>query len=154
MRRTIQRALLIVVLGIAMGLVSNRISPRAIPYITPPKKPLQPEQFLSLEQAKELWSSGAAFFLDARQPADYAAGHIATARSLPAASFEEHFPGIAPMLTFETPIVVYCNGLECELSHRVADKLHEQGYKNVRILQNGWTTWQNAGLPIETGVPP
>src|SRR5437016_11187386 len=122
MRRTIERALLIVVLGIGLGLLVNKVSPRGIPYITPPKKAVKAEEFLTLEQAKELWGSGAGFFLDAREPEDYAAGHIANAFSLPSASFEQHFGEVAPMLAPETPIVVYCNGLECDLSHRVADK--------------------------------
>jgi rhodanese-related sulfurtransferase len=149
---TIQRALLIGVLGAVLGLLANTVSPRRIPYITPPKKLVKAEEFLTLDQAKKLWSSGAGFFLDAREPADYAAGHIANAFNLPAANFEQHFPDIAQMLKFESPIVVYCNGEQCELSHRLADKLHEQGYKNIRLLHNGWTVWRNAGLPSETGT--
>jgi rhodanese-related sulfurtransferase len=152
MRRTIERALLIVALGTGLGLLANKVSPRGIPYITPPKKPIKAEEFLTLDQAKELWSSGAAFFLDAREPEDYAAGHIGNAFSLPAASFEQHFGEVAPMLAPDTAIVVYCDGTECELSHRVADKLHQLDYKNVRILLNGWTVWRGAGLPTETGA--
>jgi 3-mercaptopyruvate sulfurtransferase SseA len=56
------------------------------------------------------------------------------------------------MLAPDTAIVVYCDGTECELSHRVADKLHQLDYKNVRILLNGWTVWHGAGLPTETGA--
>jgi rhodanese-related sulfurtransferase len=152
MRRTIQRALLIGVLGAGLGLLVNTVSPWGIPYITPPKKLAKAEELLTLDQAKELWSSGTAVFLDAREPVDYAVGHIATAFNLPAANFEQYFPEVAQMLTFESPIVVYCNGEECELSHRLADKLHEQGYTNIRLLHNGWTVWQNAGLPSETGI--
>ena len=152
MRRTIQRALLIVVLGAVLGLLANMVSPRGIPYITPPKKLAKPKELLTLDQAKELWGSGVGFFLDAREPVDYAAGHIANAFNLPAANFEQHFPDIAQMLTFESPIVVYCNGEECELSHRLADKLREQGYKNVRLLHNGWTVWRDAGLPSDAGI--
>jgi Rhodanese-related sulfurtransferase len=153
MFRTIQRALLIGVLGAVLGLLANAVSPWRIPYITPPKKLVKAEEFLTLDQAKELWSSGASFFLDAREPVDYAAGHIANAFNLPAANFEQRYPDIAQMLTFESQIVVYCNGEECELSHRLAEKLHEQGYKNIRLLHNGWTIWRDAGLPSETGTP-
>lgn len=152
MWRTIQRALLIGMLGIVMGLLANAVSPWGIPYITPPKKAAKPEEFLTLDQAKDLWRSGAVFFLDAREPVDFAAGHIANAFNLPAANFEQYFPDLAQMFTPESSIVVYCNGEECELSHRLADKLHEQGYKNIRLLHNGWTVWRNAGLPSETGI--
>jgi hypothetical protein len=44
MRRTIERALLIVALGTGLGLLANKVS-RGIPYITPPKKPIKAEEF-------------------------------------------------------------------------------------------------------------
>ncbi len=153
MRRTLQRALLIVVAGTALGLVANTLSPRRIPYITPPKKVLKAEDSITLEQAQAVWSTGAAFFLDARSPEDYAAGHIANAFNLPAEAFEENFPKVAPMLTPETALVAYCDGDECELSHRMVEKLRQFGFTNVRILTNGWTAWSLARLPVEKGGP-
>ena len=152
MQRTLQRALLIVGLGLALGLVANTVSPRRIPFIRPPPKAPQPGELLTVAEAKAIWESGASFFLDARAPADFAVGHIASAFNLPAESFEEHFPQLAPMLAPDRAIVVYCDGLECELSHRVADKLRAMGFRNVRILHNGWTAWRTAGLPTQTGA--
>ena len=46
---------------------------------------------ISLEEANELWNDGAAVFLDARGPDDFAAGHIADAFNLPALDFEKYF---------------------------------------------------------------
>src|SRR5436309_1125022 len=145
MGRTIQRSLVIVVVSAALGLAVNAVSPRHIPYITPPKKAADASEFVPLPEAYRLWSSGTAFFLDARAPADYAAGHIANAFSLPAEAFNEHFPEVAPVLTPDSSIIVYCDGIECELSHRCADLLRERGYMNVRVLVNGWTLWHTAG---------
>lgn len=154
MAGTLQRALLIVALGGALGLLANSVSPHGIPLISPPKKPLQAEGIATLEQAREYWNSGSAVFLDARAPADYAAGHIANAFNLPADAFEEHFPRIAPMVNTAMPIVVYCDGEACELSHRLADKLHQLGYTTVRVLVNGWTVWHGAQLPTQKGPQP
>jgi rhodanese-related sulfurtransferase len=151
MRKTLFRAVAIVSLGVALGLTGNRLSPRGLPLITPPKEAPKADAFLPLERAKEIWSSGVAVFLDAREPADYEAGHIANALNLPALSFERHFGEIAPMLTPASQVVVYCDGKECELSHRLADSLHQLGYTNTHILFNGWTTWRQAGLPTEQG---
>src|SRR5262245_53207119 len=151
MRKTVVRAVLIVLIGAGLGLAGNAISPRGIPLITPPKKQAKPEEFIKLEKAKELWDSGAAIFLDAREPADYAAGHIGNAINLPALAFEKHFAEVSPMLTPESQIVVYCNGTECELSHRLAGSLNQLGYTNVHMLFNGWTVWREAGLPTEQG---
>jgi 3-mercaptopyruvate sulfurtransferase SseA len=55
------------------------------------------------------------------------------------------------MLTPESQVVVYCDGKECELSHRLADSLRQVGYTNVHMLFNGWTVWKESGFPIEQG---
>ena len=109
---------------------------------------------MALEQAKQLWHLGAAFFLDAREPADYAAGHIGNALNLPAQSFAQHFGEIAPMLTPETPLVLYCDGLDCELSHRLRASLRQLGYTNMHLMSNGWTAWRQASLPVTKGGQP
>lgn len=148
-----QRALLILLLGAGLGLLNNAISPKGIPLITPPKKAPDPGEFIPLEKARELWSGGG-FVLDARSPEDFEAGHIANALNLPAEEFDEYFVKLAPMLPPDAPIIVYCDGEDCELSHRLAERLKEQGFTNVQMLFNGWTVWQNAGLPTETGGTP
>ena len=151
MRRTWIRACLIVVAGTALGLLANTVSPRRIAWVTPPKPAPQPQELLSLEQARELWAAGTAFFLDARAPEDFTAGHIAGAFSLPAEAFEKQFPKIAPLLAPDSLLVVYCDGLECELSHRLADRLRQLSFQQIRLLTNGWTLWTNASLPVEKG---
>jgi rhodanese-related sulfurtransferase len=152
MVQVVKRALLIVVLGICCGLLSNSITPKGIPLITPPKKVPKADEYMPLEKAHELWGGGEAFFLDARRPADFELGHIANALNLPEEEFQEHFPRLAPMLSPASPIVVYCDGKECELSHRLADQLRQQGFTNVHILFNGWTAWKQAGHPTESGA--
>lgn len=148
--RSIRRAIIIVLAGAALGLVANAVSPRRIPYITPPKAELSTEGTISLPDAQKLWASGV-FFLDARAPADYAAGHIANAFNLPWEEFDVYYPHVAPMLTPGMELVVYCNGVECELSHHLADRLKQLGFTNIHILINGWTVWHEAKLPTATG---
>src|SRR5688572_13153740 len=99
MLQAVQRALLIVVLGIVFGLLSNAIVPKGIPLITPPKKAPKPDEFVPLAKAHELWGGGGAFFLDARRQADFEVGHIANAFNLPEEEFQEHFPKLAPMFS-------------------------------------------------------
>ncbi len=151
---TFQRALAIVLAGAALGLGVNAVSPRGIPLLTPPKEPPKAEDTVALSDAEDLWKGGTAFFLDARSPADYAAGHIAGALNLPVEDFEDHFPQIAPMLTPETTIIAYCDGQECDLSRRLVAKLRDLGYHNVRHLVNGWTAWHTADQMTHTGDQP
>ncbi len=154
MIRTLRQAALIVLSATALGLVANRISPRGLPLIPPPKPVPAPESTLTVAAAKALWLGGEALFLDAREPADYAAGHIANALGLPAKSFDEHFPAIAPMITPASPLVLYCDGIECDLSHRLRASLAGLGYTNALVLADGWTAWSAAGFPTKKGVAP
>ncbi|HUJ71450.1 MAG TPA: rhodanese-like domain-containing protein [Verrucomicrobiae bacterium] len=154
MRRTIQRALVIVFAGAVLGLAANAVSPRGIPYLTPPKVAPQAQDTIPLPEAQELWTSGSALFLDARAPADYAAGHIAGALSLPIEEFDDHFLQVQRLLGPNSVIVTYCDGMDCELSGQLTVRLRELGYHNVRHLVNGWTAWRTAGLSTHTGKLP
>ena len=109
---------------------------------------------IALADAKTLWETGATFFLDARAPADYAAGHIANALDVPVEQFDETFPQVAPMLAPDSSIVCYCDGVDCELSHRLVALLRQNGYANVRLIVNGWTEWRQAGYPTHAGEKP
>jgi rhodanese-related sulfurtransferase len=150
MARVVLRGLLIVLLGATLGFVSNQLNPKRIPIITPPRPKVNPEEFVALDKAHELWQGGNVLFFDARKPEDFQAGHIANALNLPSEDFEQHFPQVAPMLSADSAIIVYCDGTECELSHHLAGLLRPQGYTNIHILSNGWTAWRTAGFPVET----
>lgn len=146
--------MLIVLVGVALGVAANVVSPKRIPWITPPKVEPAPSEYIPLEDAVQLWKSSAGIFLDARAPADYAAGHIAGAHSLPAEAFNEHIAGIGAYLTPESKIIVYCDGEDCDLSHDVLKQLRGMQFTNVHILRNGMTVWRGAKLAIQTGDQP
>ena len=151
LKTTLLRALGIILLGVGAGLAGNQISPRGLPLITPPRQMHKAETFVTLDQAIQIWRHGTALFLDAREPEDYAAGHIGNALNLPAQSFTQHFGAIAPILTPDSELILYCDGKECELSHQLAESLRQQGYTNSHILSNGWYAWRLAGLPTTLG---
>ncbi len=153
MKKLAWQALVIVLFGAGLGLAANLISPCGIPVVVRPTAGA-PEKYLPLEQAAQWWRQGGALFLDAREPADFAAGHIGNALNLPAQSFAEHFWELAPLLTPDAVIVIYCDGSECELSGLLARRLREQGQTRVHVLFNGWTAWRAAGLPVTMGGRP
>jgi rhodanese-related sulfurtransferase len=152
MKSVVARALLLLFASVGLGLIGNALSPRGLSLRTPPARAVAADEFIPLPQARELWDSGEALFLDARDPADYATGHLANAFNLPGLSFDRHFGDIAPMLTPESPMVIYCDGVDCDLSHKVRDRLRQLGFAKAKILFNGWTVWREAGLPIATGT--
>jgi rhodanese-related sulfurtransferase len=108
---------------------------------------------ISLGEAEKLFFTAAAVFIDARPEEDYVRGHIQNARCLPWQEVDLRFMGVTEALDLEMPIVTYCDGEKCELSHNLALFLRDAGFMNTRVLVNGWTLWQQAGLPTESGAP-
>ena len=106
---------------------------------------------IAIEQARQLFAQDEALFVDARPESQYAQGHIRGALSLPWQDVDRYFVEIAVQLEEQKRIIAYCDGETCDLSHEVALFLKEMGFKNVRVLVNGLTVWQQAGLPIDTG---
>ena len=104
---------------------------------------------ISLVEAKKLFLKKAAIIIDARPNDDYEKGHIKGAHSLPWDEVDQKFMTVTKDISNDTPIITYCDGETCELSHHLANFLLDLGFTNVRILVNGWTKWQNADLPIE-----
>lgn len=104
---------------------------------------------ITLVEAKKLFLQEAVIIIDARPNDDYEKGHIRGARSLPWHDVDQRFMEVTKDISVDTPIITYCDGETCELSHHLANFLADSGFTNVRILVNGWTKWQNADLPIE-----
>jgi rhodanese-related sulfurtransferase len=104
---------------------------------------------ISLIEAKNLFLQKTAIIIDARPNNDYEKGHIRGARSLPWHEADQKFMEVTKDISVDTPIITYCDGETCELSHNLANFLLELGFSNVRVLVNGWTKWQNADLPID-----
>ena len=108
---------------------------------------------ISLFEAQKLFANDEAVFIDARPMEDYLQGHIRGARSLPRQELDLKFIDVTKDLDLETPVITYCDGETCELSHDLALFLRDAGFANTRVLINGWTIWQQAGLPVEAGEP-
>ncbi len=107
---------------------------------------------VSLEEARELYDLHEAIFIDARSEEHYHEGHIKGALSLPWQRVHEYFIEVAEQLDPGKPIITYCDGETCELSHELAIFLKDMGFNNSRVLVNGWGLWLESGLPVISGV--
>ncbi len=80
--------------------------------------------------------------IDVREPDEFAALHIANARSIPLGALWARQSAIPR----DRPVVVYCTSdLRGEIAARELIKL---GITNVRYLDGGLSAWQNAGLTV------
>ncbi|MCF8052274.1 MAG: sulfurtransferase [Desulfobacterales bacterium] len=69
----------------------------------------------------------------------YDKGHIPGAVSIPDTRFDD-FAGLLPA-DKNLPVVFYCGGLQCKLSHKSAEKALALGYKNVKVFADGYPKW-------------
>ncbi len=111
---------------------------------------------VSGEEAERLSRTGV-LFLDARRSSEYRAGHVAGARTMPVweAGIDDRINALFQERTDQTlPIVVYCNGGECEDSHDLAQRLYLAGFDAVRVYRDGFPDWSRRGLAVRKGDTP
>lgn len=120
-----------------------------------PAKPRVLGLDITLDDALALQKMGA-MFIDARDRAEFEAGHIDGAFWLPAKLFYES-NGRPEALNFvgdtNTILVIYCGGGKCDASHNTARLLQEVGYKRTHVLTDGYPAWVEKGLATNTGKP-
>lgn len=82
--------------------------------------------------------------VDVRPAAEYRAGHIAGAVSLPLAEITRRL-GTLPR---DRQVVAYCRGPFCVYADEAVRTLRRRGYEVAR-LEDGYPEWSRAGLPVE-----
>lgn len=95
---------------------------------------------VSAEYVADQIAGNATMVIDSRpQIAKYNKGHVPTAINIPFTDFDT-LKGKLPRDT-NTPLIFYCGGLKCKLSHKSADKAIEMGYTNVTVFTKGYPEW-------------
>ena len=69
-------------------------------------------------------------------------GHLPTAINIPFSQFAD-YSGKLPR-DLSTPVIFYCGGLKCRLSHKSAATALEMGYTNVTVFSTGYPSWKKA----------
>jgi len=176
---TVYQTIILVLIAVISGVGFNQFSPNGLKLITPFRRLSIGEQHLKIpiflsrklfkpqsldsmpHQPRELqlnetyahFQNRSALFIDARTSAEYKAGHIPQAVSLPLESFDYQTP---PLVDFPVNqmIITYCEGVSCSESIDLAVHLNEIGFNNVFIYIGGWEEWQPAGYPVKEGDQP
>src|SRR5688572_25633725 len=89
---------------------------------------------------------GAVVVLDVRPPAEFGAGHIAGARSIPIGELRQHLKALRK----DTHVVAYCRGPYCVYADDAVRELRRRGF-NASRLEDGFPEWKRAGLPVAAG---
>jgi rhodanese-related sulfurtransferase len=109
-------------------------------------------RIVPLDEAKEIYSAHRALFIDARPFERYRRGTIMGALNVPLKRFKrmkKWLPGRK-----DAPILVFCNGVKCGKSKRLAKKLAKAGYRRLLVYEGGYPEWKSRGLPIMAAPKP
>jgi rhodanese-related sulfurtransferase len=84
--------------------------------------------------------------LDVRPEAEFAAGHIAGARSVPIIELRRHLRALPK----DADVVAYCRGPYCVYADDAVRELNRRGFRARRLI-DGFPEWKRAGLPVAAG---
>lgn len=98
-----------------------------------------------LERARR----GDVVVIDVRPEAEYRAGHLPFARSMPLAEIEQHLSD----LPADKEVVAYCRGPFCLMSNEAVALLRRYGFQAQKIA-DGVAEWAAEGLPVEAAAEP
>jgi rhodanese-related sulfurtransferase len=105
------------------------------------------DQLSRTELAARL-ADGDVIVVDVRPPAEYAAGHIAGARSIPADRLTRELRNLPAGIE----VVAYCRGPYCLLADDAVRLLRRKGHA-ARRLEDGFPEWRQANLPVQSHPP-
>ena len=84
--------------------------------------------------------------LDVRPFAEFSAGHIAGARSVPITELRRQLRSLPK----DADVVAYCRGPYCVFADDAVRELNRKGYRARRLI-DGFPEWKRAGLPVAIG---
>ncbi len=151
-RSALREAIAITAGAAVLGFASTAIRNTGVFASGSPPKPLSlrtdSPTMIHLPEAKELFGSGTALFIDARHTFEFDRGHIPGAINLPLNEFDSR-AGMVDSLPRNRILITYCDGVECNSSIGLAARLRDAGFFGVRIFFAGWSEWRAQNLPTE-----
>ena len=156
-KQTFKEALILILVAVGVALTVHMIRPdtiRLIPSaiensISQSVQPGTDGLEISIEDAFVHHRNNSAIFADARHPADFEAGHIQGAVHLYVNDQEIWLPQFVSATDSQALVITYCDGEDCQLARQLVELLQINGFASVRYLNNGWTRWQEKGLPVD-----
>ncbi len=158
-----QEVLIIVCISVILAFIYNLFSPKSIPWIKSKEiityvsneelfqkrisdslsqKNVTTQQLLGLIETK------IGIIIDARNKDAYIRGHIPGAINIP---FLDVFNYVEQLdiIPRDTLIVVYCEGVNCELSHHLSEFMLNMNFSRIYHYIGGYEEWVSKNLPLE-----
>ncbi len=150
--RALPQALVIVLVGSALGFILNSTRTDPLPFDLPASQLLTESgaEVIFLGRAKQIFDGVDYIFIDARREAAFIAGHIPHAFNLPVEEFDLLYRELQGW-TAGQPLVVYGSRELFNLADDLARRLLESGEQEVLLFASGYEGWVERGYPSEQG---
>lgn len=102
---------------------------------------------IGLDELAQRLAAGDVVVVDVRPAAEFAAGHIAGARSIPI----DQLAATIKSLPAGVEVVAYCRGPYCVFADEAIRLLRRHG-RAARRLEQGFPEWAHADLPVDTAA--
>lgn len=99
------------------------------------------EKSVTYEQLLKIINNPDFIIIDARNPENYAKDRIGNAINIFPYGDEQQMMNAIFSLPADKKLLVYCDGGNCDSSHKLAELLIAFGYKKVFIYTGGWEEW-------------
>lgn len=153
----------IVLMSVIIALVYNYFSTKGIPLIKTSERlkvasdsvlfsniysDTATSVIITTDQMKQIIKTGNALVIDSRNSEAYLKGHIPTAINIP---FLDVFNYIEKLQSIprDTLIIIYCEGVHCELSKNLSQFLKGMNFTRTFIYHDGIKVWNAQNLPLE-----
>jgi rhodanese-related sulfurtransferase len=151
--RLLIEALVLAAIGAVAGLARNAARTEPLPYDLPETLLLAESgaRPVFAREALRLYEAGDFIFVDAREPEEFLAGHVAGALSLPAGRCDELYDSLR-LWAGGQPLLVYAGRDNFLPADELAHRLRERGEPRVLVLAAGFEGWAAQGCPVEAGT--
>ncbi len=99
---------------------------------------------VSILEATQLFNQGKTLFLDIRDEAEFAKGHVREARNIPLKQLKDRI-GELNKFKAKSVVVICAKGSQ---SDGAAAQLRTAGFENVQVMDGGVAAWQAQGMPV------
>jgi rhodanese-related sulfurtransferase len=145
--KTLKQALLISLMALVVGVSVNFVRPDGVPVFfseytnTADGEDMEQAEQISIEQGRAILKIGQSFFIDLRSVDAFTKSHIPCAINYPAEEIYGQLVNIEQQLPKDAEIVIYGIDKEDLAPMEVASLIEMLGYRNVKILAEGWAGW-------------
>ncbi len=146
--------ILILLLSLSISIITNLLRWDSIPFIMKDgdgKDTATKESviYLEFEDMQAIINNKDIIIVDARDDDFYYAGHIPGAINIPLQEVESFIHDFISRISFETSVIIYCEGYGCDMGERLAVILEDFGFSNLMVYDGGIEEWESYGMPIE-----